>query len=145
MTILLAALLAVQTVPTTSQEATPVAPIGQRTAASASPADAGALIPDDDEDPAIIAAAAYPLGSVQNPVRVGGPEGERAYLGRLRCAGGDAPQVGVRTDLGEGAFGSVVAGYRLSCGGTATTLVMDMYHDEHREDRAPAGFTIAGQ
>ena len=34
---------------------------------------------------AIAAAGAHPLGTVENPIRVGGPEGERTYLARLRC------------------------------------------------------------
>ena len=88
------------------------------------------------------AADAHPLGSLENPVRVGGPEGERAYLGRLRCQDGQAPQVGTRRDAGIGAFGSVVAAYELSCGGQARRVAFDMYHAEHVENRAPAGFTL---
>ncbi|MEA3018229.1 MAG: hypothetical protein QOI38_2951 [Sphingomonadales bacterium] len=99
----------------------------------------------DDLAEAIAAAAAHPLGTVQNPVRVGGPEGERAYLARLRCADGSEPAIGPRADAGIGAFGSVVASYPLDCGSAAprrATVVMDMYHEEHRETRAPAGFAI---
>jgi hypothetical protein len=120
-------------------------PIGQRTATAARlPAELG-LDPDGAEDPTIASAAAFPLGSEQNPVRVGGPAGERAYLERLRCADGSRPRTGVRTERGVGAFGSIVSGYAIECGGSApasTMLIMDMYHEEHREDRAPAGFTI---
>jgi hypothetical protein len=99
----------------------------------------------DDLREAIAAAAAHPLGSRNNPVRVGGPEGERAYIARLRCADGTAPRVGARSDAGVGAFGSVVDVYPLDCGAAApgeVALVMDKYHEEHREDRAPPGFTI---
>ena len=39
---------------------------------------------------AIAAAAAHPLGTLANPIRVAGPEGERVYLARLRCADGRA-------------------------------------------------------
>ena len=94
----------------------------------------------------IAAASAHPLGTMENPVRVGGPEGERAYLGRLRCADGKAPQAFDRKSGGVGAFGAIVGVYTLDCGGAApgrVQIAMDMYHEEHREDRAPAGFTIA--
>lgn len=90
----------------------------------------------------IAAAAAYPLGSVDNPVRVGGPEGERAYIARLRCGDGAPLRVGARNDSGVGAFGTVTAAYTVSCGGTTRRIVFDMYHEEHREDRAPPGFAI---
>lgn len=101
-------------------------------------------IPAGQEDiaEALAAAAAHPLGTLQNPVRVGGPEGERAYIARLRCAGGAAPAVGPRREAGVGAFGTVVAAYALDCGATRFDLVMDMYHEEHREDRAPTGLTL---
>lgn len=101
---------------------------------------------EDESDPAIAAANAHPLGSSENPVRVGGPEGERAYIARLRCADGSQPKVGQRGSQGIGAFGSIVDGYPLDCGGAApgrTMLVMDMYHSEHVEERAPPGFTLA--
>jgi len=42
-----------------------------------------------------------------------------------------------------GAFGSVVAGYELSCTGGDARILFDMYHEEHVETRAPAGFTLA--
>jgi hypothetical protein len=134
MSILLAALVL-------AQPSTP--PVGQRSIpAERLAADAG-LIPDPEQDPLIAAAARFPLGSAENPVRVGGPEGEIWYLGRLRCADGSSPRVGARTEGGAGAFGSLVASYQLTCAGAApVTVVMDMYHAEHREDRAPAGFTI---
>ncbi|TFI57453.1 hypothetical protein E2493_14665 [Sphingomonas parva] len=96
----------------------------------------------------IAAAAAHPLGSLANPVRVGGPEGERAYIARLRCADGSRPQIGARADGGVGGFGSVVSVYPLDCGAAApgrTSLMLDMYHEEHREDRAPAGFAIVAR
>ncbi|HEY1145529.1 MAG TPA: hypothetical protein VGE84_04240 [Allosphingosinicella sp.] len=95
---------------------------------------------------AIAAADRHPLGTAENPVRVGGPEGERAYMARLRCADGNAPKVGQRGSAGVGAFGTIVDVYPLDCGASApgrTDLVMDMYHSEHVEDRAPAGFAIA--
>ncbi len=92
----------------------------------------------------IAAAAAFPLGSIDNPVRVGGPQGERAYLARLRCEGGAPPRIGTRVDSGVGAFGTVTAAYPLACGGTTRRIVFDMYHAEHAENRAPPGFAIGG-
>ncbi|HTU10849.1 MAG TPA: hypothetical protein VMG08_08105 [Allosphingosinicella sp.] len=122
------------------------APTGQLGARTQSPDQmAGRLsqLSPEEEMRALVAAAdAHPLGSAENPVRVGGPEGERAYLGRLRCTDGAQPQVGARREAGVGAFGSVVAGYQLNCGGRVGTIVFDMYHEEHVETRAPAGFTL---
>ena len=134
MSILIATLLALQTA---------MPPIGQRTVPLDRMPTGAALIPDADQDPVIAAASAFPLGSAENPVRVGGPEGERAYLARLRCANGGAPEIGARTERGVGAFGSMVASYRLSCpNALPVELVIDMYHEEHREDRAPPGLAI---
>jgi hypothetical protein len=86
------------------------------------------------------AAEAHPLGTRENPVRVGGPEGEHAYLGHLRCEDGSQPRIGARSDAGVGAYGSVVGGYEVSCGAIASRIVFDIYHEEHAETRAPAGF-----
>lgn len=104
------------------------------------------LAPDqDDLAEAIAAADAHPLGTRANPVRVGGPAGERAYIARLRCADGRSPRVGRRGSAGTGAFGTIVDVYPLDCGAAAPgriELVMDMYHSEHEEDRAPPGFSM---
>lgn len=91
------------------------------------------------------AAAAHPLGSLLNPVRVGGPEGARAYIARLRCGDGSAAKVGPRADGGVGAYGTVTQRYSLDCGSAAPgrmELVLDVYHEEHKEERAPAGLRI---
>jgi hypothetical protein len=99
--------------------------------------------PEDEMRALVAAADAHPLGTIENPVRVGGPEGEHAYLGRLRCPDGAVPRAGARRDAGVGAFGSVVAAYEVACGAAAVRIVFDMYHEEHVEVRAPAGFTLA--
>ena len=99
----------------------------------------------EDIAEAVAAAAGQPLGSSKNPVRVGGPRGGRAYIARLRCADGSRPSVGQRGSAGVGAFGTIVDAYPLDCGGSApgrVELIVDMYHEEHREDRAPPGFAI---
>jgi hypothetical protein len=101
---------------------------------------------DEDLATSIEAANAHPLGTLANPVRVGGPEGERSYIARLRCGDGSTPRLGARSEGGVGAFGTVVGSYPLDCGAAApgrTTLMFDMYHAEHAESRPPAGFTIA--
>ena len=98
--------------------------------------------PEQEMQRLIAAANAYPLGTIENPVRVGGPEGERAYLARLTCADGTPIRVGTRSDAGQGGFGSVATAYAIACGGTTRRIVFDMYHEEHVENRAPAGFNI---
>jgi len=98
--------------------------------------------PEEEMRTLVAAADAHPLGTVENPVRVGGPEGERAYLARLRCADGSALRVGARREAGAGAFGSVVGAYEVFCAADAGRIVFDMYHEEHVETRAPAGFTL---
>jgi hypothetical protein len=94
---------------------------------------------------AVERARRHPLGSERNPVRVSGAGGEHAYIARLRCAGGTRPTVGQRHNAGIGAFGTIVDVWPLDCGDAAPgrfELVMDMYHDNHDETQAPAGFTL---
>jgi len=98
-----------------------------------------------ESDRIAAAAAAHPLGSEQNPVRVGGPEGARAYIARLRCADGSRPVVGARGTGGVGAYGTLTERYPLDCGGAApgrTIVAFDFYHQEHVEKQAAAGFAI---
>jgi hypothetical protein len=94
---------------------------------------------------AVERASSRPLGGAENPVRVNGPAGEHAYIARLRCADGNAPRVGERHNDGIGAFGTIVDVWPLDCGDAAPgrfDLIMDMYHDDYEETRAPAGFTL---
>lgn len=91
------------------------------------------------------AAAAHPLGTEKNPLRVGGPEGARAYIARLRCADGSRPQVGPRSSGGVGAYGTLTERYPLDCGRAApgrVALAFDFYHEEHSESRPAPGFAI---
>jgi hypothetical protein len=104
--------------------------------------------PEAEQQRLIAAAAAFPLGSIDNPVRVGGPEGERAYLARLRCADGSIPRIGAARPGGNGAFGNVVDLFTLDCGNAApgrSVLLVDIYDEEHVENQAPPGFTIVGR
>jgi hypothetical protein len=83
--------------------------LGQRTRSPESMVAQMRNVSPDEEMAALIAAAdAHPLGTAENPVRVGGPEGEHAYLGRLRCPDGAQPRIGARREAGTGAFGTVV-------------------------------------
>ena len=92
---------------------------------------------------AIARAEQNPLGSKANPVRENMPEGERAYLRRLRCAGGESPAVERKGNVGLGIYGNIVDLYAVTCPGAASVDVyMDMYHDGP-ENRPVPGFTIA--
>ncbi|HEY5711054.1 MAG TPA: hypothetical protein VIT38_04090 [Allosphingosinicella sp.] len=98
--------------------------------------------PEDEMQRMIAEADAHPLGTPQNPIRVAGPEGERAYLAHLRCSDGTTIRVGGRREAGVGAYGSVVAAYDVACGAATGRLVFDMYQAENVETRAPAGYSL---
>jgi len=103
---------------------------------------------DSALEAAFAAAAAFPLGTLRNPVRVGGPEGEQAYVARLRCSDGKAPRLAPKRPGGIGAFGSLVEAFPLDCGAAApgkVDLMMDMYFEEHSETRPPPGFSLAAR
>lgn len=91
-------------------------------------------------------AAAFPLGSRENPVRVSMPQGQHAYLRRLRCSDDKPPRFERVGNFGPGVFGSIIDGYRVICpdeGEPRESLIyMDMYHPDHVETAAPAGFTL---
>jgi hypothetical protein len=108
----------------------------------------GAVDPEAEIRAAIAAADAHPLGSLANPVRAAGPEGERAYLARLRCADGRKPGIFARGQGGIGAYGSLVDLFALDCGAAVpgrVEIAMDAYQEEHQETRAPSGFAIEGR
>jgi hypothetical protein len=108
-------------------------------------AEVGAGNTDAELQRAIAAAAAHPLGSAENPIRVAGPEGAQSYLARLRCSNGSMPKIAPKAEGGVGAFGSIVDLYRLDCGAAApgkSDLRIDIYHEENVESRAPAGFRL---
>ncbi|HEX8401952.1 MAG TPA: hypothetical protein VF628_09640 [Allosphingosinicella sp.] len=95
---------------------------------------------------AIAQAARHPLGTLDNPIRVAGPDGERRYLAGLRCGDGRPPTIGTRNAAGVGAYGSLVDTVPVDCGAAApgkVTLAIDIYHQENPETRAPAGFQVA--
>ena len=85
----------------------------------------------------------HPLGSKENPVRVGGPGGQRAYLSRLRCEDGRFPEFERSGSVGSGPWGYIMDAYSVVCAsGQKATVFMDMYHSRHQEDRTVPGFTI---
>lgn len=91
---------------------------------------------------AIDKASTKPLGSKDNPVRAYRPEGQHAYLARLRCADGNAPAFERRGNIGPGPFGTIVDDYVVKCADSGEQHVfMDMYHD-NVEARPVEGFTI---
>lgn len=105
----------------------------------------GAADPMAEAERIAAAASAHPLGSLANPVRVGGPQGARAYIARLRCADGSRPVVGARSVGGVGAYGTLTELYPLDCGAAApgrVAVAFDFYHEEHVEGRPPAGFAL---
>ena len=140
-TLLLAAALAAA--PAAAQK------LGERTA---SPQQVlGEMAPVDplaEADQIAAAAAAHPLGSVENPVRVGGPQGARAYIARLRCGDGSRPQVGARSTGAVDSYGTLTELYPLDCGAAApgrVAVAFDFYHEEHVETRPAAGFVLDGR
>ena len=95
---------------------------------------------------AISKASIQPLGSKENPVRVSMPQGQQSYLRRLRCSDDKPPKFDRVGNFGPGVFGSIIDGYRVTCGGDAepaeSLIYMDMYHPDHVETAAPPGFTF---
>src|SRR5262249_46588396 len=68
-------------------------------------------------DKKIAEAEKNPLGSDKNPVRVGGPPGQRDYLDHLRCSNGKAPTYARAGNMGPGIYGSIVDLYIVECQG----------------------------
>jgi hypothetical protein len=94
---------------------------------------------------AIAQAEQSPLGSKANPVRENMPQGQRAYLARLRCAGGTAPAAERKGNVGVGVYGYIIDHFVVACpGAAAVDVYMDMYHDGP-ENRPVPGFTIAAE
>jgi hypothetical protein len=90
-------------------------------------------------------AALSPLGSRDNPVRANMPDGQRAYLARLRCGDGAPPAFERMGSYGPGPFGSIIDGYRVTCAVAelkVREVFMDMYHPGHIEPAAVPGFAI---
>jgi hypothetical protein len=91
----------------------------------------------------IAKAEKHPLGTLKNPIRENMPQGQMAYLARLRCADGQAPAYARRGNVGMGVYGSIIDLYDVTCPGKPSVEIhMDMYHDGP-ETRPVPGFTVA--
>lgn len=91
-------------------------------------------------------AQSHPLGSRENPVRVSMPEGEHAYLRRLRCEDGNPPAYERSGSVGLGPYNHILDLYAVKCLGLVATsheIHMDMYFPDHVETEAPKGLTLA--
>jgi len=120
---------------------------GQEVQFGATPAFLGMMGRADGEElqRRIVTAAASALGSRENPIRVNLPQGQHAYLRRLRCSTGAAPEFTRGGNVGPGPFGSIVDRYEVRCPAgepREATVYLDMYHPEHDEALAPPGFTL---
>ncbi|SIO14052.1 hypothetical protein SAMN02745824_3106 [Parasphingorhabdus marina DSM 22363] len=85
------------------------------------------------------------LGQPQNPVRAEMPQGQRAYLNRLRCSDGTPPKYFREGSMGIGPFGNIVDRYAVDCGDAEpgqVKLDMDMYHSGYVEKNPVPGFSI---
>ncbi|WP_309090001.1 hypothetical protein [Phenylobacterium sp.] len=103
--------------------------------------------PEGEELQALLkAAAAHPLGSAENPVRLGSIRASYIYISRLRCADGSRPASRRLGQSSKMAFGRIADAYQVDCGARAPGSVevhIDPYHPGHDEGRAPPGFTLA--
>lgn len=89
--------------------------------------------------------AKHPLGSKENPIRVGGPAGQRSYLKRLVCDNNEpVSSFNRQGNAGPGPFGSIVDIYEVLCdtnkGVVTHSVYLDMYHGDYEETRPAAGF-----
>ena len=94
---------------------------------------------------ALEAASAHPLGSAENPVRAEMPQGQRAYLSRLRCANLKRPEYERQASAGMSPYGNIVDVYLVTCEGSepaSRRIYIDMYHRGHIETRAVEGYGI---
>ena len=85
-----------------------------------------------------------PLGRRENPVRCSMPRGERDYLMRLRCSGGEPVEFKRGGSVGPGPHGNILDRYEVRCPGhpDTTSIFMDMYHRGYREMKPVPGFTL---
>lgn len=89
--------------------------------------------------------AEAPLGSRDNPVLCYDPEGERAYLSRLRAPDGSRIRFERGGSTGAGPCGHILDRYVANVGDEELSIFMDMYHPGYWEDRAVPGFLIASR
>ncbi len=84
-----------------------------------------------------------PLGSTGSPIRANQPIGQREYLDRLLCPGGERPKYRRAGNVGIGVYGNIVDKYRVECPDRSPDFIyMDYYFPGYRERRAPEGFSL---
>jgi hypothetical protein len=89
--------------------------------------------------------AAGAVGSWEAPVKCGGPQGEIAYLQRLRGPD-NRPVRFIRSgSMGKGANGNIVDRYVVQSadGKLCREVIMDMYYPGYVENQAVPGFYLA--
>ena len=82
------------------------------------------------------------LGSKENPIKCDMPDGERAYLTRLRGPNGEVPKINRRGSTGKGPDGHVMDIYVVVLGKQQIEVYMDMHHPGHVEEKPIDGFTL---
>lgn len=87
----------------------------------------------------------HPLGSLENPVRVGGPLAERDYASRLICENNEPVSAYARIGSSDDSpFGNITDIYHVICdtnkGAITHVIYMDMYHHDYIETRPAKGF-----
>lgn len=87
--------------------------------------------------------ARYPLGSRDRPVRAHGPDGEHAYLRRLRCENNAAPSYrrAAYTRFAS-PYGFPMDIYEFKCGELVIKVYMDMYHKGFVEQEPVPGLKL---
>lgn len=88
-----------------------------------------------------------PLGSIENPVRCDGKRGELAYLARLRCESGGAPQYHFKRRGPRGPHGSDTDEFELRCvyDDRSQRVYIDRHHPGHVDDEPLPGFAIVAE
>jgi CHAT domain-containing protein len=83
------------------------------------------------------------LGSSKAPVKAGGPNGQRAYLSRLRSKDGSTPKWERRANIGVGIYGHIIDLYEVvEADGNVVDVCMDMYYPGYNERRPVPGFSL---
>jgi len=85
------------------------------------------------------------VGSWENPIKCYMPEGEMAYMERLRGPDGERVQYRRTGSVGQGVHGNMVDRYIVQSwdGSVCVEVFMDMYIRGYREDQPIKGFTLA--
>jgi hypothetical protein len=94
----------------------------------------------------LVAVQAEPLGSIKNPIRCDGVQGERCYVARLRCPSGERPKIEGRFSILERSpYGTILDEYILRCSDWTEprSIFLDMYHSGVLEERPADGFLVA--